>query len=47
MRGGGAEVLKCVVLDREWRMLRAIRHPHICTLVDRMRYENRKVGEAA
>lgn len=28
---------------REWRILSSVRHPHICGLVDRTRYENPRV----
>lgn len=29
--------------NREWRILSSVRHPHICGLVDRTRYENPRV----
>ncbi|EKU20805.1 hypothetical protein NGA_0593900 [Nannochloropsis gaditana CCMP526] len=29
--------------SREWRILAAVRHPHICGLVDEARYENPRV----
>lgn len=28
---------------KEWRILSSVRHPHICSLVDRTRYENPRV----
>lgn len=32
-----------VLTSKEWRILSAVRHPHICGLVDRTRYENPRV----